>query len=330
MPLKGRNYFRYFPAAPAAAAWGLGVTAAGCTEIAPGPAYPPTRHPADHDFTWAHGRTLAALQVVLVSAGGGWFESRPTGRKRIAAGSAFLVLPGVWHRYRPDSRTGWTESWVELRGPVVGRLLRAGVLAAGTAVRREAEAAGLAEALEAVHACARAAGAGFDPELAARAMNVLAAWTRAGQARTAQPRTMRVIVEAERYLAAHHTEPVNVAALARRLGVAYSHFRRQFRQHTGYAPWGYVRRLRLVRARRLLAEGDAKLEEIAAQLGFSSAFHFSLAFKQAFGLAPDHWRRELQRRAFSPGKAAAGMRLPAPRRRRSLGESRQVSGHPSP
>ncbi len=293
MPKTEKNYFRYFSPGPAAAPWGLAVTAAGYTEIAPGAAYPPTRHPADHEFDWSRGRTLAALQVVLISAGAGWFESRPTGRKRVTAGSAFLVLPGVWHRYQPDGRTGWTESWVELRGPVVDRLRRAGVVQAAAAVRRQTEAVGLNEVLEAVHARARAAGRGFDPELAALAMGVLAAWWRVGEARPAQSRTLRAIVEAERYLAAHHTEPVNVQALAARCGVAYSHFRRQFREHTGYAPWQYVLRLRLVRARRLLVAGDAPLDGIAAELGFSSAFHLSSAFKQAFGRAPDHWRREM-------------------------------------
>jgi AraC-like DNA-binding protein len=290
--LKGeRNYFRYFRPQSAAAPWGLAVTAAGYTEVAPGAPYPPTRHPADHDFDWERGRTLDALQVVLISNGAGSFESRPTGRRKVTAGSAFIVLPGVWHRYRPDRRMGWTESWVELRGSAVGRLRQAGVLQAAAAVRRQTDAVGLNEALDSVHARARSAGRGFDPELAALALGVLAAWWRVGEARPVQTQTLRAIVEAERYLAAHHTEPVNVRALALRLGVAYSHFRRQFREHTGYAPWQYVLRLRLVRARRLLAVGDAPLENIAAELGFSSAFHFSCAFKQAFGLAPDHWRR---------------------------------------
>ena len=293
MPARNRDYFRYFPHARASGAWGLGVTAAGFTEVAPGTPYPPTRHPADHDLSWERGRSLAALQVVSISAGQGWFESRPTGRIRIFAGSAFLVLPGVWHRYRPDERTGWTESWVEVRGPCVDTLRRQGVLQPARAVRRRTEATGLDEALEAVHARARAAGSSFDPELTARALGVLAAWARAGQMRATPAPAVRVMIDAERFLAEHHTEPINMAELARRLGVAYSHFRRQFRAHTGYAPWQYVVRLRLVRARRLLTTGGLTLEAVAGQLGFSSAFHFSAAFKQAFGQSPDHWRRGL-------------------------------------
>jgi AraC-like DNA-binding protein len=292
MPSPSRNYFRYFSHGPSSTAWGQAVTACGYTEVAAGAAYPPMRHPSDHDLDWEQGRTLTALQVVMISEGWGWFESQPTGRKRIRPGSAFIVLPGVWHRYRPDPSTGWTESWVEINGTTVEQLKSDGVLQAQSAVRQQAEAGGLSEALDAVHAWARAAGPGFEPELSVRALGVLAAWWRASGARPAQTPTLRAVIEAERYLSAHYTEPVNISALAKRLGVAYSHFRRQFRVHTGYAPWQFIMRVRLVRAKRLLAENDSTLDEIADQLGFSSAFHLSFAFKQAFSAAPDHWRRK--------------------------------------
>jgi len=67
--------------------------------------------------------------------------------------------------------------------------------------------------------------------------------------------------------------------------------RRAFRAQTGFAPWQYVMHLRLTRARRLLASSDAKLDEVAARVGFSSGFHLSFAFKRAFGQSPDTWRQ---------------------------------------
>ena len=103
-------------------------------------------------------------------------------------------------------------------------------------------------------------------------------------------------ISAEQYFGAHLSEPVNIAALARSLGIAYSHFRRAFKVHTGYAPWQYVLQLRLAHARRTLTTGDEiTLDELAAHLGFSSAFHLSSAFKRAYGIAPTTWRKQLAR-----------------------------------
>ncbi|HEY0946168.1 MAG TPA: AraC family transcriptional regulator [Opitutaceae bacterium] len=301
MPKREADYFRYFPVAPDFACWGVWVTAAGFTRVPAGVPYPPRSHPADHHFDWERGRVLDAWQIVLITAGRGELETRAVGRREIGSGMAFLLTPGEWHRYRPSRRTGWEESWLELQGPTPGALARAGILSAQHPLREAAMATGLETALAAVHACARASGPGFDPELVARAFAVLAAWERAGEARTLPPRVAQAVARAERHLVEHLAEPVNIEQLACELGLAYSHFRRAFKAHTGFAPWQYVLHQRLARARRLLASGDEPLEAIAARLGFSSAFHLSKLFKQATGFAPAHWRRRLIEGRLSAG-----------------------------
>lgn len=300
MPKPPPDYFRYFSAHPDVARWGLGVAASGTATVAPGQPYPPAQHPADHDFEWSRGRVLDAVQILLVTSGRGTFETRTLGAQTIGAGTAFVLLPGVWHRYRPDPKTGWSESWVELRGPTVDSLRSAGVLAIESAIRPGALAAGLDEALAALHARARQAGPGFEPELSALGLAVLAAWSRATQTAPARARMVRAVLQAEHYFAEHHTEAINVEQLARDLGVAYSHFRREFKEQTGFSPWNYVVQLRLSRARRLLASSDATLDDIAARLGFSSAFHLSTAFKQAYGLPPKRWRDQLHGAVAKP------------------------------
>lgn len=302
MPKPSPDYFRYFPEHPDIARWGIGVAACGLANVPPGAPYPPQQHPADHHFDWSHGRVLDALQIVLITSGRGTFESRELGKRDVETGTALLLLPGLWHRYRPDEKTGWAESWAELRGPIVDTLRKTGVLAVESAIRPGALAAGLDAAMDTLHQHARRAGPGFEPEMSAFALGILAAWSRAGETAPARARMVRAVLEAERYFAEHHTEAVNVEALAKDLGVAYSHFRREFKAQTGFSPWNYVVHLRLSRARRLLAAGDATLDDIAARLGFSSAFHLSAAFKQAYGIAPQHWREQLRRRVRRPGE----------------------------
>ncbi len=288
-----RDYFRYFSPHAEAPAWGLQLTAAGWSRIPRGAAYPPVRHPADHHFTWEHGRVLECLQIVLVTDGRGELHTRGGPPLEIGPGAAFVVLPRVWHRYRPDPATGWTESWIEVQGAVVSTLLRAGVFSVDSMLRPRALAAGLAEALEAVHLRARLAGPGFDAELSARAYAVLAAWARIGDGAPPTP-LQRALRAAEAHLAENYAAAPRIEDLARELGVGYSHFRREFRRHTGFAPWEYVIRLRLAHARRLLASSHATLAEIAEAVGFSSAYHFSAAFKKAHAVAPGAWRNRMR------------------------------------
>jgi len=297
MTLPTPAYFRYFATGPEARRWGLALTAAGYTRIPAGSPYPPNSHPADHALAWERGRVLEALQIVFISAGQGWFESEATGSRVVEPGMAFLILPRTWHRYRPNPATGWTESWLEVQGPTVENLVRARIFSAVTALRVIDPAAGLDEALEAVHVRARIAGPGFNPESAAAALGVLAAWEKAGRIQPARSRISSAILQAERLLADQISEPVNVEAIARRLGIGYSHFRRAFKAHTGFAPWQYVLNLRVSQARRILSSSDATLDAVATQLGFSSGFHLSNAFKRAYGIAPEHWRKQFVRAA---------------------------------
>ena len=205
----------------------------------------------------------------------------------------FMLLPQTWHRYRPDPKTGWTESWIEVQGPVVDELLRAETFPPATILRVGAIGSGMEEALESIHRRILQAPTGFQPELSAAVLQVLALYSRISQNLKRPSQLQRAVIEAERYLGEYHSEPVNVEALAVKLGVSYSQFRRAFRARTGFAPWKYVIHLRLTRARRMLTSSDAKLDDIAARLGFSSGFHLSNAFKQAYGESPDKWRRAL-------------------------------------
>jgi AraC-like DNA-binding protein len=303
MPAHSADYFRYLPHHREAAAWGLAVTAAGRTRIAPGTPYPPARHPTDHHFGWERGRVLEALQLVVITGGQGQFEMRGAGPRVIEAGDAFMLFPGVWHRYRPEPATGWEESWIEVSGATVDRLLQRKMLSPRLAVLRNAVAVGLEGVLQAVHTRMRQPQPGFDPEVAAAGLAALATWKHARVAAQRETRMARAVAIAERHLAEHLAEPVNVAALARRLGIAYSHFRAAFKAHTGFAPWQYMLHLRLGHARRQLAGTDATLDEVAARLGFSSAFHLSAAFKQAYGAAPAHWRRRIQGKSLDTAAA---------------------------
>ncbi|GAB4169961.1 MAG: AraC family transcriptional regulator [Terrimicrobiaceae bacterium] len=290
--------FVYLPEMRDAGVWGVAVGGAGHAAIAPGATYPTTDHPRGHFFDWTRGRVLDALQVVLISEGRGEFESRETGRLDVRAGMAIMIFPGVWHRYRPDVGTGWREDWVEFSGRIVHGLLESGIFSSRQPLHSGAVAYGLREAIEEVKAATRDQPWSV-PRLASSAVKVLSILANLAKASQPAKPIHLAVQKAERHMAAHFSENLSMETLASRLGVSYPHFRRAFRRVTGISPWQYLMRIRLARARRLVASSHATLEEIADQVGFSSAFHLSRAFKARYGQPPSALRRATGRDRLS-------------------------------
>ena len=68
------------------------------------------------------------------------------------------------------------------------------------------------------------------------------------------------------------------------------HFSRAFRAATGFPPFRYVSRLRLMRAMQLLKEDRMPISQIALLCAFSSQANFTRAFQRATGLPPGRYR----------------------------------------
>ena len=58
----------------------------------------------------------------------------------------------------------------------------------------------------------------------------------------------------------------------------------------GTTVFGYVRQLRMEKARFLLETSDMTVTEIALAVGYTSLGHFAGAFKRSFGLVPREYR----------------------------------------
>jgi len=110
----------------------------------------------------------------------------------------------------------------------------------------------------------------------------------------ARPRGPRVpgwlAATRERLLAAparaHSLEELATAA-----GVSAAHLAVSFRDRYGDSVGGFLRRVRVESAARRLAESDAPVAEIAAELGFCDQSHLTRTFRRHTGLTPAAWRR---------------------------------------
>lgn len=85
---------------------------------------------------------------------------------------------------------------------------------------------------------------------------------------------------------------VTVSELCDTLQVKERTLRNLFRTVYGQAPKQVLDKIRLETAQQMLENTMLPISIIAAQLGFSSQFHFSRAFKLAFGVPPMQYRHE--------------------------------------
>lgn len=82
-----------------------------------------------------------------------------------------------------------------------------------------------------------------------------------------------------------------VESLAEVAGMSRAAFARRFRTLADEGPLSYLTRLRLSRAAQLLRNTDEGLSSIAGQVGYTSEFAFSRAFKREVGASPSKYRR---------------------------------------
>jgi len=97
--------------------------------------------------------------------------------------------------------------------------------------------------------------------------------------------------EARRILEMEFADPPSLLALARRVGLNDFKLKRGFRDLYQTTVFGYVRALRMEKARSMLETGEMNVSEVATFTGYTCFGHFSEAFRKRFGIAPSHFRK---------------------------------------
>ena len=83
---------------------------------------------------------------------------------------------------------------------------------------------------------------------------------------------------------------LNVATVSRDLLISQSKFNYKLKELTGETPGSFFRKYKLNKAAQWLKEGEYNVSEVAIKTGFSTAAHFSVAFKKQFGVSPSDYR----------------------------------------
>ncbi|MCW2106579.1 UNVERIFIED_ORG: AraC family transcriptional regulator [Rahnella aquatilis] len=92
------------------------------------------------------------------------------------------------------------------------------------------------------------------------------------------------------YIEEHLSEEIMLENLAKAAGLSIRHFTRNFQIETGETPHKWMMRVRVEKAKNLLADTEMTINEIAQACGFSSQSHLTTYLKNLTGYTPLHWR----------------------------------------
>jgi two-component system response regulator YesN len=103
--------------------------------------------------------------------------------------------------------------------------------------------------------------------------------------------TLRICIrQVKEYIDAHLSEAVTLSHAAKHVYMSPSYLSRLFREHTNESFSEYVTRRKMEEARRLLDEGENKVYEVAAAVGYTDPAYFGRVFRQYFNVTPTDYR----------------------------------------
>ncbi|TLX78138.1 helix-turn-helix domain-containing protein [Labilibacter sediminis] len=97
------------------------------------------------------------------------------------------------------------------------------------------------------------------------------------------------------YIALNYQRPILLEEIAEHVHLTPTAFCRYFKERTDKTFLQYLNHYRIGLARRLLIEGQLKIQEVAFECGFGNLSHFNKHFKKLTGITPKHYRIEHQK-----------------------------------
>ena len=291
------SFYHYLPIDDALFDDGFYVTGAGRSYVARGVPYPPKPHPTFYDFSWSEGRVFPEFAIILITRGKGIFESSEMGRRLIEPGHVILLFPGIWHRYRPDPRTGWTEKWIQFNGEFVHKLWNRDLISPNQQVLMPPRFCELESAMETLLTQIEQRP-GFNSLRYALQVSHLLDLVIESRSRPSPPvhthdtpsSAQELINAAQNYIWTHSQLALAVGDVATHLGVSRRTLERKFQATQSRTIVQEIARCRYNRAKRLLQETDLPIKMVVHLAGFRRAENMRQEFMKQCGLSPGAYR----------------------------------------
>ena len=256
--------------------------------------------PHDHEFH----------EISLFIAGSA-VHVTPSGKRMLTTGDAIVIPPAAVHAFESPRDLAvinvyFLPEWLDAELPALwdepgmvplfcsGSLVRTEIIA--TEMRLDpAELSAAAHELDQLIAelSRPSPGQAYMKSCFLKTLAILSrAWCRSDprwRETTSPPVVRQTLAAVER--AINTGEPFSVAATAEEVDLSPDRLTAVFRQSLGYPPLEYYQRRRVQHACQLLADSKRSITDVAMELGYSDAPHFSRLFKEQRGMTPREYRK---------------------------------------
>ena len=99
------------------------------------------------------------------------------------------------------------------------------------------------------------------------------------------------------FIELNYASPITVEDIAAFCDLNRNYLGRIFKDAMNQTLQHFLMYYRMNRAAELLRFSDLTVNEIGKQCGYPNQLHFSRAFKNIFGISPNHWREKNRNRA---------------------------------
>jgi transcriptional regulator GlxA family with amidase domain len=100
-----------------------------------------------------------------------------------------------------------------------------------------------------------------------------------------------LVSKAQKWIEQHHTQSIDYDRLAEQFRMSRRTLERRFKKSTGVTPLGYLQRVRVEAAKRLLEEGSQTVDEITDLVGYEDIPFFRKVFVRLTGLQPKEYQQ---------------------------------------
>ena len=287
------EFFKYLSPGQEDIDWGLFLNCAGKADIRPGVVYPPREHPSGYYFTYDKGRILNEYQINYITEGQGTYENK-SGTFKIKPGSLLVTKPGIWHRYRPNRKTGWVEHYVGFNGIIADDIFKQPWFSSRKAVVDIGNREEFIDTYFKIFEYIIEENPGYQQVAAGMIMKLLGYMVSMEKQKDFSGKRVEQIIQNARFMIRENVESqIDFQEFAEKNHIGYSYFRKMFKKYTGVPPAQYHLDLKILRAKEMLLYTDKIIKEISFDLGFQSIYYFSRIFKKKLGVSPSDIRKSV-------------------------------------